>query len=158
MTFAEIIGQDEIKTHLQTALQQHKVSHAYILNGEAESGKMMMAEAFVAALLCEEQGDESCGNCKSCHQMQTHNHPDVKYITAPNVKMVREEINGDMQVKPYSSAYKVYIVDHAEEMDAAAQNALLKTIEEPPEYGMILLLVNNDQRLLQTIQIGRAHV
>lgn len=152
MTFSEIIGQEEIKAHLQSALQQKKVSHAYILNGEAESGKMMMAEAFVAALLCEEGGAESCGSCKSCHQMQTHNHPDVKYIAAPPVKQVREDIVGDMQIKPYSSPYKVYIIEHADEMDASAQNALLKTIEEPPEYGIILLLVSNDQRLLQTIR------
>ena len=152
MTFAEIIGQDEIKNHLQSALQQKKISHAYIINGEAESGKMMMAEAFAAALLCEQHGIESCGECKSCHQLLTHNHPDVRYVSAPKVMEVREQIVGDMVVKPYSSEYKIYIVDHAEEMDAAAQNALLKTIEEPPAYGVILLLVNNDQRLLQTIR------
>ena len=152
MTFAEIIGQEEIKNHLQSALQQHKVSHAYIINGEAESGKKLMAEAFVAALLCAEEGIESCGVCKSCHQMLTHNHPDVKYVIAPTVDEVREQINGDIIVKPYSSKYKVYIVEHAEEMTVNAQNALLKTIEEPPEYGVILLLVINDQRLLQTIR------
>ena len=124
-----------------------EVSHAYVLNGENGSGKNMLAKAFAKALVCEAGYGDSCNMCRACHQFDSGNHPDVKWIThekanSIGVDEVREQINNDIVIKPYSSKYKVYIIDEAEKMTVQAQNALLKTIEEPPEYAVILFLTN----------------
>lgn len=154
--FHDIIGQEQIKEHFIKAIENRTVSHAYILAGEPGMGKMMMAKAFAQALLCEKGGSEPCMECHSCRQFLSDNHPDVIYVRheKPNsigVDDVRVQINNDIAIKPYSSAYKIYIVDDAEKMTAQAQNALLKTIEEPPSYGIILLLTSNPDAFLPTI-------
>ncbi len=154
--FGDIIGHNQIVEHLKNAIQMQKVSHAYILNGESNSGKMMLAEAFAMALQCEAGGDEPCMECRSCRQAKEHNQPDIIYVThdKPNVISVddiRHQLNNDIVIKPYSSKYKIYIVDEAEKMNVQAQNALLKTIEEPPAYGIILLLTTNADVFLPTI-------
>lgn len=154
--FLDIIGHNQIVDHLKTAIRMGKVSHAYILNGESNSGKMMLAEAFAMALQCEAGKDEPCMNCRSCHQAAEHNQPDIIYVRheKPNVISVddiRHQLNNDIVIKPYSSKYKIYIVDEAEKMNTQAQNALLKTIEEPPAYGVILLLTTNADAFLPTI-------
>ena len=154
--FADIIGHNQIIDHLKNAIRMEKVSHAYILNGESSSGKMMLAEAFAMALQCEEEKGEPCMKCRSCRQAAEHNQPDIIYVTheKPNVISVddiRHQLNNDIVIKPYSSKYKIYIVDEAEKMNTQAQNALLKTIEEPPAYGIILLLTTNADAFLPTI-------
>lgn len=155
--FKDIVGHEQIIEHLKNAIVMDKVSHAYILNGPKESGKMMLAETFAAALQCEKGGPEPCMECRSCHQAVDHNQPDIIYVShdKPNiigVDDVRRQINGDIAIKPYSSKYKIYIVDEAEKMNQQAQNALLKTIEEPPAYGILLLLTTNADAFLQTIR------
>lgn len=154
--FSDILGNEQIIEHLQNAIRMDKVSHAYILNAPDASGKMMIAEAFAAALQCEKKEDHPCGVCHSCKQAATHNQPDIIYVRheKPNtigVDDIRVQINQDIAVKPYSSPYKIYIVDEAEKMNVQAQNALLKTIEEPPAYGIILLLTTNADAFLPTI-------
>src|SRR5699024_10166932 len=99
---------------------------------------------------------EPCRECHACRQVLSGNHPDIIYVThekpaSIGVDDVRRQINDTIQVKPYSGPYKVYSVDEAEKMTVQAQNALLKTIEEPPVYAVILLLVNNGGSLLPTI-------
>ncbi len=157
MIFSEIVGQDELVAHLQNALKTGKVSHAYMIEGERHSGKMMLAEAFAASLLCEKKGIEPCGQCRSCHQASTHNNPDIRYIIheKPNlisVLEIRDQLNQDVYIKPYAGTHKVYIIDEAEKMNEAAQNALLKTIEEPPDYVVIILLSANRESFLDTIR------
>lgn len=154
--FSKIIGHEKIKEYFQNAIRMDKVSHAYILNGADKSGKMMLAEAFAAALQCENGGGTPCMRCHSCIQAQNHNQPDIIYVKheKPNtvsVEDIRKQINDDIVLKPYSSKYKIYIVDEAEKMNVQAQNALLKTIEEPPAYGVILLLTTNADGFLPTI-------
>ena len=154
--FREIIGHEHIIEHFQNAIKMDKISHAYIINGPDLSGKKMLAEAFAMALQCEEGGVEPCGQCKSCRQAVDHNQPDILYVTheKPNtigVDDIRTQVNQDIVIKPYSSRKKVYIIDEAEKMNVQAQNALLKTIEEPPAYAVILLLTNNADSFLQTI-------
>ena len=154
--FKDIVGHNQIIDHLKSAIRMGKVSHAYILNGESSAGKMMLAEAFAMALQCEEGNEESCMKCRSCHQAAEHNQPDIIYVTheKPNVISVddiRHQLNNDIVIKPYSSKYKIYIVDEAEKMNIQAQNALLKTIEEPPAYGVIMLLTTNADAFLPTI-------
>ena len=154
--FQDIIGHNQIVEHLKNAIRMEKISHAYILNGESSSGKMMLAEAFAMALQCEAGKDEPCMNCRSCHQAVEYNQPDIIYVSheKPNIISVddiRHQLNNDIVIKPYSSKYKIYIVDEAEKMNIQAQNALLKTIEEPPAYGVILLLTTNADAFLPTI-------
>ena len=155
--FEDIIGQEQIREHLQNAIATKKVSHAYIINGERFSGKEFIAGIFAMTLQCEKQGTDPCMECHSCKQAVTGNQPDIIRVTheKPNsigVDDVRTQINEDVAIKPYSSPYKIYIVNEAEKMTPQAQNALLKTLEEPPEYAVILLLTTNLNSLLPTIQ------
>ncbi len=154
--FADILGQEAIKEHFTKAIAFHKVSHAYILTGEKGMGKKSLANAFALSLLCEKGGTEPCLECHSCRQVLSGNHPDLIYVThekpaSIGVEDVRSQINDTMAVRPYNGGYKIYIVDEAEKMTVQAQNALLKTIEEPPAYGVILLLTSNEDAFLSTI-------
>lgn len=154
--FENIIGQEQIKAHLQGALESGKVSHAYIINGEKSSGKEFIARIFAMALQCEQGGKDPCNECRSCKQALSKNQPDIIYVSheKPNtisVDDIRAQVNNDVAIKPYSSRYKVYIINEAEKMTPQAQNAILKTLEEPPEYVVILLLVSNVNTLLPTI-------
>lgn len=154
--FSNILGHEEIIEHLQNAIRLQKVSHAYILDGEEGAGKNLLASAFAEALQCESGGPEPCGTCRSCRQAEGHNHPDIIRVTheKPNtlsVDDIREQLCADIQIRPYSGPWKIYIVDEAEKMNVQAQNALLKTIEEPPAYGVIILLTTNAEAFLPTI-------
>lgn len=154
--FDDIRGQSGVITHFKNAIKLNKISHAYILNGERGMGKKAVARAFSMTLLCERHGETPCMECHACKQMMTDNNPDVRWVKheKPNVISVdeiRTQINTDVQIKPYSSDYKIYIVDDADKMNLAAQNSLLKTIEEPPKYVVILLLTSNKDLLLSTI-------
>ena len=154
--FKDIIGQEQIKEHLGNALSTGKVSHAYIINGEKSSGKEFIAKVFAMALQCEKGGEEPCQECHSCKQALSNNHPDIIRVTheKPNtisVDDIRAQVNNDVGIKPYSGPYKVYIINEAEKMTPQAQNAILKTLEEPPTYAVILLLTSNVNSLLPTI-------
>ncbi len=155
-TFADIIGQEQIKEHLQNAIANNKVSHAYIINGERSSGKEFIARIFAMTLQCEKGGTDPCGECHSCKQALGHNQPDIIYIShekpgSIGVEDIRAQINNDIGIKPYSSPRKIYIMNEGEKMTAQAQNALLKTLEEPPEYAVILILTDNVEAFLPTI-------
>ena len=154
--FKNVIGQEQIKEHLQGAIASGKVSHAYIFNGERSSGKEFIAKIFAMTLQCEKQGTNPCQECHSCKQALSNNQPDIIRVSheKPNtisVDDIRVQINNDVAIKPYSSPYKVYIVNDAEKMTVQAQNAILKTLEEPPEYAVIILLTTNVNSLLPTI-------
>ena len=156
-TFHDIIGQEQIKEHLQNAISAKKISHAYIINGEKSSGKEFIARVFAMTLQCEKGGTEPCQECHSCKQALSDNQPDIIYVSheKPNtisVDDIRAQINNDIAIKPYSSPYKIYIIPDAEMMTVQAQNAILKTIEEPPEYAVIMLLTSNIDSLLPTIR------
>lgn len=155
-SFKDVVGHKDIIQYIRNAVTEKTVSHAYIINGERGSGKKMLASLFAMSLLCEEGGPEPCTACHSCRQAETRNHPDIIWVTheKPNsisVDDIREQVNHTIAIKPYQSPYKIYIIDRAETMTVQAQNALLKTIEEPPEYAVILLLTENAQALLPTI-------
>lgn len=154
--FTSIIGHQHIIEHLQNAISMNKVSHAYILNGPDRSGKMLLANSFAMALQCEQHTTEACMECHSCKQALSGNQPDIIYLhhEKPNtisVNDIRSQINNDIDIKPYASPYKIYIINEAEKMSQQAQNALLKTIEEPPAYAVILLLTSNADTFLPTI-------
>ena len=154
--FTDIIGQEQIKEHLRGALSTGKVSHAYIINGERNSGKEFIARIFAMALQCEKGEVEPCGECHSCKQALSKNQPDIIYVSHEKpgtigVEDIRTQINADISVKPYSSPRKIYIMNEGELMTVQAQNALLKTLEEPPEYAVILILTTQIVALLPTI-------
>ena len=153
--FHQIIGHESIIEHLKNAIQAKKVSHAYLFQGEEGMGKKLIASVFAKTLQCEEGGIEPCNHCKSCMQMDSGNHPDIIWVTHEKASIgvddIRLQVNGDIMVKPYNSLYKIYIIDEAEKLTEQAQNALLKTIEEPPEYAVIILLANNINSILATI-------
>ena len=129
--FHDIIGHEKIKEHLQKAIGYQRVSHAYILSGEEGMGRKTIAKAFAMTLLCEKHGTEPCMECHSCKQFLSGNHPDVIWVThekpaSIGVDDVRIQINDTVSIRPYSSPYKIYLVDEAEKMTVQAQNALLK--------------------------------
>lgn len=155
-TFRDIIGQKNIISHMKKAISAKTVSHAYILNGEAGMGKKLLADIFSVSLQCESGGEEPCMECHSCKQALSKNHPDIKWIShekpaSISVDEIRDQLVNDMAIKPYSGRYKIYIIDEGEKMTVAAQNTLLKTIEEPPAYGIVIILTANKDMLLQTI-------
>ena len=154
--FDEIYGQDAIKEYLSNVLRTGKLPHAYIINGEKDSGKEFIARLFARTLQCEKQGAEPCGECHSCRQALSGNHPDIIRVThekpgSIGVEDIRRQVNNDMAIKPYESPHKIYIINEGEKMTPQAQNALLKTLEEPPAYGMIMILTASVEALLPTI-------
>ena len=162
--FAEIIGHEQVISYLRKAAAADLCSHACILQGAKGSGKKKLAEAFAQMLQCENpvrdeitHEEDACGACRSCHMVSTRNHPDVIWVTHDkpgliSIDEVRSRLIGDIQIKPYSGRYKVYIMPDAQLMNPAAQNALLKTLEEPPSYAVILLLTENADMLLDTVR------
>lgn len=154
--FDAIIGQEQLKERMKAIANSGQCSHAYLLVGERRSGKTTLARAFAKALLCESEGKKPCASCLSCLQADEGSHPDLIYVTHKNpnsvgVDDIKEGLNDDIVLKPYRSARKVYIVDEAEKMTVQAQNALLKTLEEPPSYAVIILTATTADAMLQTI-------
>ncbi len=154
--FQNIIGHGNVIEFLQKSIEKNKVSHAYIISGEKGCGKKKIADSFCLALECEKGGIDGCMECHACKQVLAGTHPDVIYLSREKensigVEEVRSQINNDVQIKPYNDKYKIYIIEDAHLLTVQAQNALLKTIEEPPEYVIILLLTSNSERLLPTI-------
>ena len=151
-----MVGHKDILKYISSAVENNRVSHAYILNGERGSGKKMLANLFAMTLLCETGDNEPCGKCHSCKQAESGNHPDIIRVTheKPNsisVEDIRTQVNNTVDIKPYQGPYKVYIIPQADMMTPQAQNAILKTIEEPPSYAVFLLLTENAETLLPTI-------
>lgn len=156
-SFSEIVGHEQIKEHMQAAIRDKKPFHAYLFQGEEGVGKESLARTFAAGLQCQsESTDKPCKECVSCRQMESGNQPDVIWVTREKASLgvdeIREQLCNTMDIKPFSSPYKIYLVPEAEKMTEAAQNALLKTIEEPPEYGIVILMTSNISALLPTIQ------
>ena len=157
MGFKGIVGHEDIIAHFKSSIETGNVAHAYIISGDAGSGKKALAYAFAETLECEAGGTEACGTCKSCLQVSTGNYPDIITVTheKPNlisVDEVRDQLINTIDIKPYKGKYKIYIIPDAELLNVQAQNAMLKTIEEPPAYAVILLLTTNLDKLLETVK------
>ena len=156
--FHDVIGHEKTIDRLKSAIRNDRVSHAYLFVGDAGSGKKTLARAFAQALQCQsrtEDGD-ACGTCASCVRSAGGNHPDL--ITWKHEKAATftvddaRRLSEHVWLRPFESERKVYIVPECERMNAEAQNALLKTLEEPPEYAHLLLLTTSSDILLETVR------
>ena len=148
-----------MKEKLNRALETGKLGHAYIFTGERGIGKKTFAKEFLAAAMCtDRRGSCRCGRCKACTYLESENNPDLLIISADDGKSVisvdriRDDIRDAVAKAPNFSAKRVVLVEEADKMNEAAQNALLKTFEEPPEYAMIILLCDNLLQMLETIK------
>ena len=153
--FKGFLGNETAKLQLSSAVKTGRAAHCYMFCGEKGLGKHTLAKTFAKALMCENAEVRPCGKCKSCIQIENEDHPDVIYIRheKPTLFSV-DEIRGfsrQMNIRPYVSERKIFILRDAQLLNVQAQNAALKTIEEPPEYGMVLLLTDNKEAFLPTI-------
>lgn len=154
--FRDILGQEHIKQRLEQSIRRDQLSHSYLFLGEKGMGKQAMARAFAKRLLCTGEGMRPCGHCHSCIQLAADTHPDVITIsrdkTTLGVDRVREQLSQEIRIRPFSGERRIFIIPEAEKMTQQAQNAILKTIEEPPTYAIIILLADQEEALLPTIR------
>ena len=153
--FDKIIGNEQIKEQLQKSVFENKVSHSYMFVGIEGIGKQIMAKNFAQIILCTNETQKGCHQCKSCIEFMSHNHPDFLYIEPDGNSVKIEQIRylqRKIQEKPIISNKKVYIINDADKMTTEAQNCLLKTLEEPPEYSTIILVGSNENAFLNTIK------
>ena len=153
MAFETLLGNDRLKKNLSESLARGHISHFYLISGPKGSGKHTLARLLAEAILCEGQ-HKGCGSCVHCRKMRSGNHPDFITVEDPEhknvaVKIVRQ-IREDMFVRPNEAAYKIYLFP--QELGIEGQNALLKILEEPPSYGVFLLLTDNPDKLLPTVR------
>lgn len=152
--FENIIGNTNIKTVLEKSIKQNKLSHSYLFVGIQGIGKKMIATEFAKMILCLDD-NKYCNHCKSCIEFDTNNNPDFVLISPDgnNIKIEQiRDIQKRIQEKPIISEKKVYIIDNADLMTTEAQNCLLKTLEEPPEFAVIILIGSNSNTFLPTIK------
>ena len=153
--FANILGNEKIKESLQNSVKAERISHSYLFIGTDGIGKKMIASEFAKMILCLDKNNKYCNNCKSCIEFDTNNNPDFKIIkpdgNSIKIEQIRE-IQDKIAEKPIISNKKAYIIDDADKMTQEAQNCLLKTLEEPPEYATIILIGSNETAFLSTIK------
>ena len=156
MKLEHIIGNEQNKEVLTQIVESGQVSHSYLFVGEEGIGKFLFAREFSHMLLCLEEGNNKpCQHCQSCIAFESQNHPDFYELSTKEHSIKIEQIRmlqSKLLEKPIVSKRKVYLINDAEKMTKEAQNALLKTLEEPPEYVCIILIVANESALLNTIK------
>jgi DNA polymerase-3 subunit delta' len=155
MSFEQIPGQERAKRMLRQNLRSGKVSHAYLFSGPAGTGRLRTALAFAQAILCERQGDDACGECRECRKVLHGNHPDLHRI-APDGATIKIDQIRDLQrqfsYRTSADQTKIYIIEQADKMTIQAANSLLKFLEEPNARIVAILIAENGQALLPTIQ------
>ena len=153
--FENIAGHENIKKILSNNINTKNILHSYLFIGEEGIGKKMLAKEFAKAILCTSENNRPCNICKSCVEFNTNNNANFNLINEDGSTIKIDEIRS-MQVKmaekPINSNYKVYLINDAQLMTQEAQNCLLKTLEEPPEYIVIILITSNENKVLNTIK------
>ena len=153
MGFEALLGNERLKENLTSSLRRGHISHFYLICGPRGSGKRTLAKLLAAAILCG-RNNAPCGNCAPCRKVLEDNHPDFITVTDPDhkniaVKIVRQ-MRDDMFIRPNEADHKIYLF--AQDMGIEGQNALLKVLEEPPKYGVFLLLTDNPEKILPTVR------
>ncbi len=155
MGFESLLGNDRLKQNLAQSLAKGRISHFYLISGPEGSGKHTLAKLLSAAILCQGRG-KPCGTCDPCRKVFSGNHPDFITIDDPEKKTVTVDLirqaRADIYVQPNESDHKIYLFPRAQDMGLPGQNALLKVLEEPPKYGVFLLLMDNPDKLLPTVR------
>lgn len=153
MGFNCILGQERLKENLKKALEKKQLVHAYLLEGQKGLGKKKIAYQLAKGICCRGEGKRPCNRCISCKKLEHGNHPEIQWLQEEGsikIEAIRQ-MQKNLQMKPYEGSQKVYIICDADKMTLQAQNALLKTLEEPPEYATMILLTANATSLLPTI-------
>lgn len=153
--FDNILGNDRIKEVLANSVKNNKISHSYLFVGTEGIGKKLIAKEFAKMILCIDDNEKYCNKCKSCIEFDTNNNPDFKIIEPDGASLKIEQIRefqSKVAEKPIISKRKVYIINDSDKMTKEAQNCLLKTLEEPPEYVTIILIGSNENKFLSTIK------
>lgn len=153
MGFEQLLGNHRLKENLRASIARGRISHFYLISGPVGSGKRTLAQCLSAAILCKDV-QKPCMGCAACRKVMAATHPDVVTVTDPEhknvaVKIVRE-IRDDMFIRPNEADRKIYIFP--QELGIEGQNALLKILEEPPSYGVFILLSDNPEKLLPTVR------
>lgn len=155
MSFETLLGNEQLKSNLSRSLGAGHVSHFYLISGPLGSGKRTLAKLLGAAILCQ-GARRPCLACHACRKVMADAHPDFITVDDPEKKTVPVELirqaRGDMYVQPNEADYKIYLFPRAQDMGLPGQNALLKVLEEPPAYGVFLLLTDNPNKLLPTVR------
>lgn len=155
MEFENIIGNSEVKTYLSNSINQNNILHSYLFLGTEGIGKLLIAKSFAKKILCQNEKKEVKCNCKSCLCFDGKNHPDFTVINEEGESIKVEQIRNVTEKvieKPIISSKKVYIINDCDKMTEAAQNCLLKTLEEPPEFAVLILISSNENLILNTIK------
>lgn len=154
MDYKEIIGHERIIQSLKALVQKGTISHSFLFEGEEGLGKKMTAKAFSKTILCKEHSNKPCNICSSCIKFDTGNHPDFRLLE-PEKGLIKkgdiEDLIKDVATAPFESKRKVFIINDCHKMNREAMNSLLKTLEEPPEYIVIILITSSANNLLPTI-------
>ena len=155
MGFEGLLGNDRLKENLTRSLSRGRSGHFYLISGPEGSGKRTLSRLLAAALMCT--GDNRpCGGCAQCRKVMNGTHPDFITVDDPEKKTVPVELirqaRTDMYIQPNEGQRKIYLFPRAQDMGIPGQNALLKVLEEPPAYGVFLLLADNPQKLLTTVR------
>lgn len=155
MGFDTLLGNDRLKQNLTGAMARNRISHFYLISGPEGSGKKTLARLLAAAAVCS-SGPKPCGQCSHCRKALSGAHPDLITVDDPEKKSVPVELirsaRADMYIQPNEAERKVYTIPRAHDMLPPSQNALLKILEEPPSYGVFILLADNPEKLLPTIR------
>ena len=155
MGFESLLGNERLKDNLRSSINRGRISHFYLISGPAGSGKRTLAKLLAAAILCK-SADSPCGNCAACRKVLGSGHPDFITIDDPEKKTVPVELirdaRADIYIRPNEADHKIYLFPRAQDMGIPGQNALLKVLEEPPAYGVFILLTDNPQKLLPTVR------
>ena len=155
MNFNHIIGNEPIKQLLTKTIQNKTNTHSYLFIGQEGIGKQLFAKEFAKAILCLKEKEKPCNKCKACIEFETSNNPDYNEIKTEENSIKIEQIRlmqSKIAEKPIISNKKVYIINDSEKMTKEAQNCLLKTLEEPPEYITIILITSNESQILNTVK------
>ncbi len=156
VNFNDIIGQSEVVNSLKAVLRDDSARHAYIFSGPEGIGKRTLARIFASSLLCNSRNCETrCGDCQPCHLFDSGSNPDFYVMEADGATISVDEVRRmqqDISIRPLYSEKKVYLIIEADKMTVQAQNCLLKTLEEPPRYAVIILTASNSNSMLETIR------